>query len=116
MRFWTSKTGGIGIAGKNLISFAITLMISDGLGTCGMVEIALKREGIETDQMRVSGRLLKSESPKAEWSSCALGQLYRYSGYLTPELLGRGRHRGIDTCLLRGTFSRKPCVFRRRSF
>jgi len=61
MRFWTSKNGGIGIAGENSILFAITLMISDGLGTCGMVETALKREGIEAEQMlrrseqRVSG-------------------------------------------------------------
>jgi len=61
MRFWTSKISGIGTAGENSILFAITLMISDGLGTCGMVETALKREGIEAEQMlrrseqRVSG-------------------------------------------------------------
>ena len=42
MRFWTSKTRGIGIAGENSILFAITLMTSHGLGTCGIVETALK--------------------------------------------------------------------------
>jgi hypothetical protein len=51
MRFWTSKTRGIGIAGENSILFVITLTTSDGLGTCGMVETALKREGIEAEQM-----------------------------------------------------------------
>ena len=61
MRVWTSKISGVGTAGENSILFAITLMISDGLGTCGMVETALKREGIEAEQMlrrseqRVSG-------------------------------------------------------------
>ena len=54
MRFWTSKTRGIGIAGKNSIMFAITLMTSDRLGTCGMVGTALRREGTEAEQ-RVSG-------------------------------------------------------------
>jgi len=49
MRFWTSKARGIGNAGENSILFAITLMTSDGLGTCGMVETALKREGIEAE-------------------------------------------------------------------
>ena len=51
MRFWTSKTTGKAIAGENSILFAIMLMTSDGLGTCGMVETALKREGIEAEQM-----------------------------------------------------------------
>jgi len=56
MRFWTSKTGGIGIAGENSILFAITLMAFDGLGTCGIVETALKREGIEAEQWVSGGR------------------------------------------------------------
>jgi len=43
------KTRGIGIAGENSILVAITLMTSDGQGTCGMVETALKREGIEVE-------------------------------------------------------------------
>jgi len=51
MRFWTSKNGGIGIAGENSILFAITPMAFDGLGTCGIVETALKREGIMAEQM-----------------------------------------------------------------
>jgi hypothetical protein len=46
------KNRGIGTAGKNSILFTIIMMTSDGLGTCGMVETALKREGIEVEQMR----------------------------------------------------------------
>jgi hypothetical protein len=86
MRFWTSKTRGIGTAGENSILFLIITMTSNGLGMCGMVETALKRKGIEVEQMRISrGGLIKSILGRLQSMLAKLTlQRLRFHGGLPP--------------------------------